>query len=501
MLTRRTLFRVGGGIAVAATVVGTTGAGTAFGLGENWNELRDVLQGDLVLPADAAYGQAKQLQVGQYDALSPDAIAFCETAEDVQKTVLFAQEYDLPVRVRSGGHNLNGWSSGNQVLIVDVSRINHATVNAGGTVQVGPGTQSVDALATLKQYNKQIVTGTCPTVCAGGFISGGGVGFQTKKFGLAADRLVSAKVVLADGRIVKASATQNSDLYWALRGGGGGNFGIVVDFEVRPIDAPRLVKYETIWSWDVAATALKAWQEWTIAASRDLGSSLVVIPPYTGSPVVKIYGGYHGAQAALEQALDDLATRIGAAPLSRTVSDMGYSDAMRSLYGCGDLTDDQCDRVGRNPEAVLGRTPFQRQSYALTSRVTTTSEAAGLLSAWNTNSGSLMHRFLIVQALGGAANDVSPSATAFPHRNSQFLFGFQGGVDNEALVGDLGGWADAGRTALAPVDSGAYINFPNSTKIRSWGTANYGGNYDRLKWVKDKYDPFGFFAHPGSIPC
>ncbi|MHA4818923.1 FAD-binding oxidoreductase [Streptomyces aculeolatus] len=495
MLSRRSLLRAGGGVTVAAGAA-TVSTRSAFGAADKWSTLRGILQGDVVLPSDSGYGQAKQLAIGQYDAVNPQAIAYCETPGDVRACVLFAQHHGIPARVRSGGHNLNGWSTG-EGLVVDLSRIDHATVS-GSTVHVGPGAQSIDALIALKPYNKQIVTGTCPTVCPGGFVSGGGIGFQTRKFGMASDRLVSARVVLADGRIVRTSATREPDLFWALRGGGGGNFGAVVDWEVRPLDQPQMVTYDLLWAWDHAPQALKAWHEWLLDAPRALGSCLVVMPPYSGAPLVRIYGAHHGSATELDGLLDDLAARIGAPPIQRTSAPTGFSEGMKVLYGCGDKTDAQCHRVGTSPEAALGRTAFQRQSYVLTSRGPTAAESDAILSAWSSHD-ALLHRFLIIQAGGGAATDPDRGDTAFVHRDANFLTGFQGGADTADLTGELDGWAAAGAAALAPLASGAYINFPGSVRVPDFGRANYAENHGRLLGLKKRYDPHGFFRHPGAL--
>ncbi|MET9971554.1 FAD-binding protein [Streptomyces sp. NPDC006356] len=498
-------MRAGAGAGLAAVAVGSGAAPVLAGARDKWSRLRSAIQGDVVLPTDDGYALAKQGQFIQYDTVNPVAIAFCETPEDVRTCVLFSQKQGIPLRVRSGGHHLNGWSTG-EGLVIDVGRIGHATVT-GSTVRVGPGAQSVDALSALAPLGKQIVTGTCPTVRAGGFVSGGGVGFQTRKFGTASDRVVSAKVVLADGRIVRCCPETEPDLYWAVRGGGGGNFGIVVDFEVRPIDAPRLVTYTTMWSWDDAPAVLAAWQAWMHDASRDLGSSLFVLPPNGGGngtdPLIKIYGGHHGTPAALDAALAELTERAGVQPISSTTDDDSFGNSMRSLYGCGELTLDQCHRTGSQPGAQLYRTPYQRHSFQLSDRAATSAEIANLIAAYDAQAAEIPYRFIQVFALGGAANDVSPESTAYVHRSARFLLGFQSFDLNPQpapeVVARHTTWTERAATALTPLSSGSYINFPSSRPDTDWGLSNYGSNYTRLRAVKKRYDPLGVFQHPGGI--
>lgn len=505
MISRRSLIRAGAGAGLAVAAVGAGTAPVAAGSRDKWNRLRSAIQGDVVLPSDDGYALAKQGQFIQYDAINPAAIAFCETPQDVRTCVLFTQVCGLPLRVRSGGHNLNGWSTG-EGLIIDVGRIAHTTVT-GRTVRVGPGSQSVDALSALAPLGLQLVTGTCPTVRAGGFISGGGVGFQTRPFGTASDQVVSAKVVLADGRIVNCSATSEPDLYWAVRGGGGGNFGIVVDFEVRPVEAPRMVTYNTLWSYEDAPAVIAAWQAWMLEASRKLGSSLFVLPPggggTAGEPLIRIYGGHHGTEAELTAALAELTERAGVQPVSSTTHDDSFSEAMKSLYGCGELTLDQCHRSGSQPGAQLYRTPYQQQSFRLSDRAAGSAEISNLVAAYDAQAAEIPFRFIQAFALGGAANDVAPGASAYVHRSAQFLIGFQSFDLNPQpapeVVAQHAAWTDRAAAALTPLASGSYINFPSSRLNNDWGRANYGANYTRLRAVKRRYDRWGVFDHPGGV--
>ena len=145
--------------------------------------LRDRLEGELVLPSDPGYGLATQLQNTEYDTVTPAAIAYCRSAKDVLACVRYARDTHVRVHVRSGGHSFNGWSTG-EGLVIDLSRMNQVAVDAG-TVRIGAGVQSLDALDRLKPLGRQIITGTFPTVGQGGFLTGGGLGWQTRRFGVA----------------------------------------------------------------------------------------------------------------------------------------------------------------------------------------------------------------------------------------------------------------------------------------------------------------------------
>lgn len=464
--------------------------------------LRERVRGDLVLPADPGYRLALQVQNTEYDALEPYAVAYCETTRDVRDCVLYAQENGLRVHVRSGGHSFNGWSTG-PGLVIDVSRIDGAVAD-GPLVRLGAGTQSLDALDALKRQGRQIVTGTFPTVGAAGFLTGGGIGWQTRKFGIASDRVVGAEVVLADGRIVRCSAEEHPDLFWALRGGGGGTFGIVTRFEVRPIDAPLLVGFETLWDYEDADQVLAAWQAWCAEGADELGSSLVVLPGMFGPggrPIVKVWGVHLASPEVLGQALDELAERAGTKPANRTVGSRGvYADVLHEAM-CGSKTVAQCHRTGTGPEAEGHRHPWTRQSYRLTSRPVTRAEAGSLLDAWDPALDR--ERYLLCIAVGGAANRVDPAETAYPHRSAQFLTGYQFACRDPEPTPDtaaqLTAWADRSAAALAPLACGSYINFPSSRVTPGWEKDYFGANHDRLCQVKKAYDPENFFQHGQSV--
>ena len=386
MPSRRSILRAGAAVALAGTAAGA-GLAPAFGAtaaAGPWRKLRQQLQGELVLPADTTYAFARQMQFIEFDAVSPRAVAYCATPADVQACVRFAREHGIAVRTRSGGHNYQGWSTG-EGLVVDLSRINHAHIGID-TVHIGPGLQGIDALTALGPRNIQLVTGTCPTVCAGGFLTGGGIGFQTRKFGLGLDRLESVTVVLADGRVVRASQHHEPELFWALRGAGGGNFGIVVDYETHPIDAPRMVPFNLSWSWDQAHAVFAAWQEWCLTGSENQGSALVCVledATEDAVPLVLVMGGYHGTQAEADASIAELVALVGTPPTFQSAVELPYDEGMKAAYGCGDITVPECHREGSNPAAQLHRTNVLREAYRFFGRKFTSSELAGILSAWS----------------------------------------------------------------------------------------------------------------------
>ncbi|MFD5507543.1 FAD-dependent oxidoreductase [Streptomyces sp. NPDC127051] len=508
MLTRRSLIRAGASVgAAAALTAGTGGLMLAQAAGATpWKTLQGRLSGRLVLPGDATYETAKQLQLAQFDVIHPQAIAYCTSEADVAACIRFAQDYGLAPAVRSGGHSQAGYST-TPGLVIDVSKLNH--VRPGDTVHLGPGSQGVDVLNSLAPYNIQVAAGTCPTVAVGGWLQGGGLGYATRKFGMGADRLVSARVVLANGRTVRASETENPDLYWGLRGGGGGNFGVVTDFEVQPVQIPSLTTYNLNFAWSDAVQVILAWQDWIATAPRELSSELLFLlstdAPAGTEPYVVLTGGYAGPQADCDRALDRLVAAVGRPTTSRTVSELPYREAMMNVFGCGTKTVDQCHRIGYSPEAQLTRDNYSLGRNNFFARGWTRANAEAAVAAFTADFRPGQFRFLGLFAYAGKVNDVAPTATAFVHRDSLFNAGYSVGLTNPNLTQedkDRGqAWVDNGFNTVEPFSASLHQSYQNymDPALTNWREAYYGRNYTRLRSVKRTYDPNRFFRFAQGI--
>ncbi|MFD3700433.1 FAD-binding oxidoreductase [Streptomyces sp. NPDC058646] len=506
MISRRSLIRAGASVGAAAAL--TTGGGLmlahAAGPTVPWSRLQRRLSGRLVLPADPTYETAKQLQLAQFDAIHPQAIAYCTSEADVAACIRFAQDHALAPAVRSGGHSAAGYST-TPGLVIDVSRLN--SVRPGDTVHLGPGSQGVDVLNTLSPYGIQVASGTCPTVAVGGWLQGGGLGFPSRKFGMGSDRLVSARVVLACGTTVRAAQDEHPDLYWALRGGGGGNFGVVTDFEVRPVQIPSLTTYNLNFRWSDAVTLILAWQDWIADAPRELSSELLFLLPTDApqgtEPNVVLMGGYAGAKADADRTLDRLVAAAGIATTSRQVVELPYQQAMMNIFGCGDKTVTQCHRIGYSPDAQLPRDNYATGRNQFFAQKWTRTAAEKALGSFTADFRPGQFRFLGLFAYGGQINEVAPTATAFVHRESLFNAGYSVGLtrpDAGQEDKDRGqAWVDGAFTAMDSYSmQRSYQNYMDPA-LTNWRQAYYGQNYARLRSVKRAYDPDRFFRFAQGI--
>jgi FAD/FMN-containing dehydrogenase len=215
--------------------------------------LKQKLSGALLLPEDAGYADAKVGFNPLFDQQKPAAVAKCSSADQVRDCVLAAAGR-VPIAGRSGGHSYAGYSTPTGGLVIDVAPMSQIQIKDERTVVIGAGAKLKDVYEVLAQSRRCLPAGTCPTVGIAGLTLGGGVGVLTRKYGLTCDHLLSAEVVAADGRILTASAESEPDLYWALRGGGGGNFGIVTSFTFSTDPAPNLVVFSLKFPTGSAAT-------------------------------------------------------------------------------------------------------------------------------------------------------------------------------------------------------------------------------------------------------
>ena len=223
--------------------------------------------------SDAAYATARRLYNTRYDTLKPSAIAYVKHPADIAECLAFARRYDTPVAIRSGGHSYAGWSSGNGKLIVDVSALSKVGAPSGGITRIGAGAKLIDVYEGLGAHGVTIPGGSCPTVGISGLTLGGGHGVVSRAYGLTCDSLVGATLVTADGKTVDCDKSRHPDLFWALRGAGNGNFGVVTELRFRTHPAPRAVMAYMTWPWAKAAKVVASWQKWGPVQADEIWSA------------------------------------------------------------------------------------------------------------------------------------------------------------------------------------------------------------------------------------
>ncbi|GHO85356.1 FAD-binding oxidoreductase [Dictyobacter formicarum] len=476
-------------------------------LGEaDWSKLAKSLQGTLIRPNNPQYATAHQLFDPQFDAIKPAGVAYCASPKDVQNCLAFVSRFNLPVTARSGGHSYAGYST-TTGLLLDVSRMNTISVDSSsGNATIGSGAKLIDVYATLAQKGRVIPAGSCPTVGVAGLTLGGGVGVLGRKFGLTCDNLVSAQVVLADGRIVTCDANQNSSLFWALRGGGGGNFGIVTSFTFQTHKVDSLSIFTLGWNWSDATAVVNAWQNWAPHAPDELWSNCLLLntTDKNGDPLVRVNGVYVGGTDALNQQLQNLINGLGIAPTTRYVSNAGLLDTMLYEAGCSNKSISQCRLPSQNPQGQIQRTTYAAKSdyFARTMSTQAINTLVNAIAQYQ-KSPTPGTGGIGIDAYGGAINRVAPNATAFVHRNMLFSIQYNANWDvgsSDTVIAQNRTWLNNTWQAMRSYASGAaYQNYIDSS-LSNWQQAYYGANLARLQQVKATYDPNNLFRFKQSIP-
>ena len=465
----------------------------------DWDALRTALRDGLVRPNDPIYDAARVLYNTRFDGVRPQAIARCATAEDVRECVRFARMYGVRLALRSGGHSYGGWSTG-AGLVIDVGRMSAIDVQ-NGRVTVGAGTRLIDLYDAVAARGQGVPAGSCPTVGVTGLTLGGGVGVMSRAWGLTCDDLVAAQVVTADGQVRDCDETRDTDLFWALRGGGGGSFGVVTSLTLRTHPATALAIGFMTWPWSRAATVVSAWQAWMSRAPDALWSTLHLQTGADG-PEVTMHAVLTGATAALASRFDTLVTATGA-PSYRETGVRTYRDVMLLEAGCLGRSLEQCHLVGTTPAGVLGRETYAAKS-AIAQQPLPDTAIAALVSAITSLAGraGVGGGAVLLDSLGGAVSRIAPSATAFAHRDAfavtQLIASWDAAAPATVADATQTWLRDLYATARPLIGRGAYVNYADAD-LTDWEDAYWGANYARLRQVKAKYDPDRLFDFPQAV--
>jgi FAD binding domain-containing protein/berberine-like enzyme len=469
---------------------------------KEWQALQHKLSTDkLIRPGQRAYNGAKQLFDPMYDSLNPAGIAYCAKPADVAACISFVKSFKIPVRVRSGGHSYAGWSSLNNGLIIDVTAMNGLRVG-NGSVTVGSGVRLIDFYAGLAAHGKAVPGGSCATVGIAGLALGGGIGVLSRIYGLTSDCIQSVDVVTADGSTLTCTPNNNhSDLYWASRGGGGGNFGVTTSFTFKTFDLSSLYIFSMSWNWRYANRVVGAWQSWAPHTPDALWANMHLSAATGGPPHVGAGGTYVGSRAALVQEIDKFLHMVGeptAGPVG--IYPNTYLQAMLAEAGCSNLPACHLPPAGNIP-----RSPWYAKSDFFSRPLDSTGisvllrgiEDLGRVSGAYKGSGSISF-----DALGGKVNQVAASDTAFVHRNALWVSQY---YTDWVWPGSAAGranqykWITSYYNSLHPhADGEAYQNYIDPA-LKDWQKAYYGNNYNRLQEVKTKYDKGKLFDFPQAI--
>jgi FAD/FMN-containing dehydrogenase len=348
---------------------------------------------------------------------------------------------------------------------------------------VGAGARLIDVYAALAAHGRALPAGTCATVGIAGLTMGGGIGVFTRAFGLTCDHLTAATVVTADGATHTVDAQRDADLFWALRGGGGGHAGIVTDFTFGTVPAPNPFTFKIAFPTERTAAVLAAWAAWQTAAPDQLTTTCSIVGGT--APGNDITGTWLGTATGLDDQLSQLIVAVGANPTKREVQQRSYFDAMRYYAGCEAENVNGCHL---EPEGTIPREEFRAASRMLSGTLDA-SDAERVIEVLRAQSEMV----LLFDGLGGQVSRVGAADTAFAHRHSSVsvqIYSWNG-ANGDAVT-------RVQQELTRVIGAGTYVNYVNPQQT-DWATSYWGANLRRLRRTVTAYDPNRVFDFPHSV--
>jgi FAD/FMN-containing dehydrogenase len=435
----------------------------------NIQSLRAGFLGELFEPKDAGYNEARRIWNASVNK-RPGLIARCSGIADVIAAVNFGRENNLLTAIRGGGHNVGGRGLCDDGLVIDLSRMRSVLVDtATQRVRVQGGATLGDLDRETHVFGLAVPTGIVPKTGIGGLTLGGGVGWLVRKYGMTIDNLLSVEVVSADGRVLTASLSENDDLFWALRGGGG-NFGVVASFEfqARPVDT--VLGGFLLYPREAAFDVIRHYRDYLQSAPDELTAYAALLHGPDGTPLVGIISCYCGSIADGERVLQPL--RTFGTPVMDGIQSFPFP-AMQSL--------------------LAGAFPDGNQNYWKSTLQRELSDDAIRLIVDHGKRMSSPLSFVVLENYGGAATRVSKDATAYPHRDLPWDVLLIAQWTKEEETATHRDWARSGEEMLRPFSANAHLLSALDVETDEVVNTAFGQNLQRLAAIKKKFDPDNFF--------
>ncbi|MBC8081160.1 MAG: FAD-binding oxidoreductase [Gorillibacterium sp.] len=439
------------------------------------------LTGRVIYKGDPGYEEARK-NWDPHTNKFPKVFVFAQNTKDVANAIRWARINKVPIRPRSGRHALEtNLSQVNGGIVIDVSELKTIKLNRKcGTVVVGTGNRVGRIVDRLARQGYMAPFGDSPSVGIGGITAGGGIGPLQRTIGLISDNLIGLEMVDAKGRILRASRKRNSDLLWASRGGGGGNFGVYTKYKFKVRRAPvKATVFQITWPWNQFEKVVKAWQRWAPFTSTKLGSELTVGPKKGGN--VSMLGIYLGSKMNALRLLKQIVS-VGETS-TQVIRELPYLQATKFMLAPDPVT---TQKFSNQFSSGFGKRPFPDKAYKAMREFLENAEGGTPAGFYFLN-------------WGGAIRRLAPKDTAFYWRKAQFYVEWNSSWVKPSHAAKNIALARNTRKNMQPYIVGSYINVPDQG-IKCSGPVYYGENYARLRRVKAKYDPKNIFNNPQSIP-
>lgn len=448
-----------------------------------WRKGREPkLTGRIVVPGDVLYN-ASRAEFNTFFNKFPLVIVFAKETQDVVNAIRWARYWNVPIRMRSGRHNYEGLSVVDGGIVIDVSEMKQIDIDyKRGTVTVQAGLKNAVLYDVLGSNGLVVPGGLCPTTGIAGLALGGGASALVRQYGLTCDHLLELEMIDARGRLLRANANCHSDLLWASRGGGGGNFGICTTFRFRTHRIDTVAYAYIGWELCDLEPVLRTWQKYIAPGADQRLTPLLLMFNETQQlfefPIF-MQGVYLGSAEKLRQLLQPLLH--AGSPQKVIIEEIPWLEAVNRIAATQPTT----------PTSFKSTVPFFHnllpdRAITLIRRFIETPPPGTLVSVF-------------LHGLGGAVTDVPNRATAYYYRQALSNINLTATWNTPDRAKQGIQWVENIRRAMLPFTQGNYVNAPDLS-IRNWRQAYFGGNFKRLTRVKAKYDPCNVFHFPQSIP-
>ncbi|WP_172840435.1 FAD-binding oxidoreductase [Virgibacillus phasianinus] len=448
------------------------------------------LSGRIIVPGEPGYNDGR-LDWNYFASKNkfPYVIVYCQNTNDVQHAVRWARCNNVPIRIRSGGHNHEAFSTGTGVIVIDVSEMKQLSIEKEkGIATVQAGVTGSELYRRLYDEGLTQVGGTCSDVGISGLVLSGGMGPLLRRHGLTCDSLVMFEMVDANGNIIYATKyNEYSDLFWATCGGGGGNFGIVTSVTLRVYPATPVTWFNIGWDWNQPVEQIiDTWQRFFSTADRrwfshlDLWSKAFPMEHFKKYPL-KVMGVFWGTPDEARQELGPL-INIGH-PGDQTIELVNWDRAIKFFE--------------TSNEIFVTEKPTYKSSGAYAMELLTPEAISTIRRTLENTSSPLLN--VLIYSLGGALQDKIPTETAFYYRNAKLFIQYYNQWVEESSASERIQELEVLRQRMLAYTTGDYVGNPD-TNIQDYLLAYYGGNINRLIYVKRRYDPENVFNFQQSIP-
>ncbi len=435
----------------------------------------------IVRKSDPSYNEDREERNRAFD-IKPEAIYFCSSEQDVIDALNYAKLYNLEVRLRSGRHSYEAFSTANGALIIDVSFINTISLSDDKkTVRLGAGCLLYDIYQQLWKEKLTIAAGSCGTVGIAGLALGGGIGFSARRIGLSCDNIVSLDIVTAQKKHLTINRDVEPDLFWACCGAGGGNFGVVTHITMRTHPVSIVGLFNITYPWDMLEDIMVNW----FATQQNASENLMLFARVGCVKNGKItsFGQYFGLQKEMEEQIQALVHIKGA---QTTLKEVNFFEAVKEHAGS----------IKPHTMHFQQQKPFKARSMFV--KKTFGPEAMNILRTYHTRDDCPATAITIFDSWGKQTAIPPKDYNAFAHRDAiasiQNLVTWTKGEDKSPLVK----WSGEFAQALRQYTQGSYINYPD-IDLPNWQQEYYGDHYERLVSIKKAYDPDNIFDFQQSI--